>query len=332
MIAKKKSLIINLVMAAIIVFIAFLFWPSSKSEYHKQSNDIDRNKTQIKILVKRVNIRKNPTIISEDIGDVYKDEIYTVLDCVETNEYYWYKIKTGTGIEGYIASDKKDEYVEVISGYIDRTPPVIKVKNDYLVFINGKKDYSDVTCEEEYTTCTLSYDEKNRTYIKITAKDEAGNTSEKEVNYYNVYDLHSENYDNSSTINAKLTKSKSGNKYIIKGFYKINKDIKNESKSSSYSPVVMFYDDDFKEMSDVMVWYNNETLPDYCINNENMELKEEYLDKDLIKGDTLCINYTFEDQTSNIKYVTFGFYGIENYGDDSNILANYYSKYFILNK
>ena len=108
--------------------------------------DLDKSKTQIKILVKRVNIRKSPTISSDDIGDVYKDEVYTVLGCVTTEEYYWYKIKTGLGLEGYIASEKNDEYVEIISGYIDRTPPVIKVKNDYLVFLNGQKDYSTVTC------------------------------------------------------------------------------------------------------------------------------------------------------------------------------------------
>ena len=93
---RKRSTILNLVIAAIILLIAFLFWPSGSK--FAQSNKIDVSETQIKILLRRINIRKEPDVDSEDIGDVFRGEIYTVLDHVEKNDYYWYKIKTDNDI------------------------------------------------------------------------------------------------------------------------------------------------------------------------------------------------------------------------------------------
>ena len=47
---RKRSLILNVILGAIVLLIAFLFWPKSKES--KQSNLIDRSKTQIEIKVK----------------------------------------------------------------------------------------------------------------------------------------------------------------------------------------------------------------------------------------------------------------------------------------
>ena len=70
---RKRSTILNIVVATIILLIAFLFWPNN--EKFAQSNKIDSTKTQIKILLKRINIRKTTDFESEDIGDVYRGEI-----------------------------------------------------------------------------------------------------------------------------------------------------------------------------------------------------------------------------------------------------------------
>ena len=70
--SSRKIVIVNFVMGAIILLIALLFWP--KTENATQSNKIDKSKTQIRIDAKRINIRNSPTIESEDVGDVYKDE------------------------------------------------------------------------------------------------------------------------------------------------------------------------------------------------------------------------------------------------------------------
>ena len=114
----RIKIVISVVMTILILIVASLVWPK-EVEDDIQSNEIDSSKTQIKIIVKRINIRKEPSISSEDIGDVYDGEIYTVLDYVSDDDYYWYKIETNTGILGYVASDKKSEYVEFISGYIE---------------------------------------------------------------------------------------------------------------------------------------------------------------------------------------------------------------------
>ena len=69
---RKNSIILSIVIEAIIILIAFLFWPNSTKV--KQSNKPDRNKTQIQIKTKRLNIREKPSIDSMDIGDVYEEK------------------------------------------------------------------------------------------------------------------------------------------------------------------------------------------------------------------------------------------------------------------
>jgi len=58
-----------------------------------------------------------------------------------------------------------------------------------------------------------------------------------------------------------------------------------------------------------------------------MKLKEEYLDSDLDINSKLCVNFTIVDNL-NIKYFRIGFQGVENYNNNSNYLANYYSKIY----
>ena len=323
---KKRSLILDLVLGAIILLIAFLFWPNP--ERFTQSNRIDRTKTQIKIIAKRINIRKEPSIESEDIGDVYLDEIYTVLDHIDKEDYYWYQIKTNQGIEGYIASNRSDEYVEVISGYVDRTGPRITCNSEYLVIVNDISNYDEISCEDEYSTCTLTY-EKDPEYITFTGMDEDGNTTELKVKYYSVYNLFSDYYENNSRINSKFTKTKKDGLYTINTTYRINDVIESADTSSTYIPIIDFYDSDFNKLTDIYVIYNN-SIPANCINNENYSLKEEYVGNDLLKGSTLCLSYTFSNQDSRIKYVSFGFSSEENYNNINNLLSSSYSKTFIL--
>ncbi len=325
----NKNLILNLVLGAVILFIAILFWP--KNDTKIQSNAVDKTKTQIRVDAKRINIRSLPTIDSEDLGDVYKDEIYTVLEHVDTNEYYWYKIKTNYGVEGYIASDPNDNYVSLVSGYIDRTAPTITSKKPFLIFIDDNKNYDEVVCNDEYSTCSLSYEITDSSFITFKAQDEDGNTSSKAIRYYNVYNFNKNVNENSSFINAKYVKNKVNDKYLINASYSVNKTIKNEYKSVNYSPVINLYDENFQEIEDIIVFYNESNLPSNCINDNNLSLKDEYQDIDLLKGNTLCMNFSFVDSNSSVKYIAFGFSGVENYENVNNTLANYYSKYYILN-
>ena len=47
--------------------------------------------------------------------DVYRDEIYTVLEKEEDEYYVWYLIETNTEIKGYVAVQYEEEsYVELL--------------------------------------------------------------------------------------------------------------------------------------------------------------------------------------------------------------------------
>lgn len=115
---NKNKIIIILSISLLVILIVSTFLISSfmkQKKYKNQSNDLDNTKWQLKITIDKINIRKNASVDSSDIGDVYKNEIYTILEKIEGNSYIWYKIKTQNNIEGYIASNKKDAYVEIIS-------------------------------------------------------------------------------------------------------------------------------------------------------------------------------------------------------------------------
>lgn len=308
--------------------IAFLFWPNNNR--FAQSNKIDVSKTQIKILYRRINIREEADVNSKDIGDVYRGEVYTVISHIEKKDYNWYQIKTDSDIEGYIGSDPNNEYVKVISGYIDREPPKINIDSEPLILVNGKNDLDSVECVDDHGACSLSYEEIDSDTIKFKAVDDDKNVAVREVKFYRVYELISEFIDNSETVNSKYNLTKNGNTYIINANYQINKTVSSNHKSSNYSPMIAFYDKDFNEIKDINTSFNSVELKGSCINNFDNSLKEEYVDIDLLKGNTICMNYKFTKE-DNIKYVAVGFSGIENYDDNENYLANYFSKYFMIN-
>lgn len=326
----KLELTLNSTLLAIIVIItAVFFWPTAENK--KQSNEIDETKTQIKVIVKRVNIRETPNIGSEDIGDVYDGEIFTVLEAIDTKEYYWYKIKTKQGIEGYIASDPAGEYVEIISGYIDRTPPELIIDKEYLTFENGIINYDNVSCNDEYSKCVITHECTDLMNITFTATDERGNKTIRTIKYYNIYNSKDNFKEDKKYVETNYKRHDSIDKTTIYATYKLKKDISSEHKSINYSPMINFYDENFNEVKDIMVRYNEEPLNINCINDDYFELKDEYKEIDLTANSYLCINYSFEPN-EKIKYFTLGFSGVENYNVDENILANYFSNYYIYKK
>ena len=325
---KRRITILNVVLTSIILVIGILFWPSS--EKFNQSNPRDVNKTQIKVKVKALNIRKEPTIDSHDIGTVYNDEIFTVISRIDNEDYFWYEIKTKQGVHGYLASDRENEYVEVISGLIDREPPQIVYDKEVLVFKEGEQNYDEITCEDNYSKCKLEYDDSNPNMVIVTAKDEDGNVSTREIRTYKVYSLSTLYSDSNDNVYVTVTKKEDRNNYTIGTNYITRKDILNVNKSKSYSPIIDLYDENFNVIDNVYVRVNKESLSGSCINNEMNYLKDEYNDKDILKGSILCINYTFVNKDAKIKYISVGFQGMENYDNKDNALANYNSKYFEL--
>lgn len=111
--------------------------------YLSNDNGIDNNKNQIKILVKQINIREEPNENSQDLGDVYYNEYYDVLDKVVTDNYTWYKIKTKNNITGYVASLKNGNWVEYIENIKDiKLIFTCTQDGNYLIKLyNGEKLY-----------------------------------------------------------------------------------------------------------------------------------------------------------------------------------------------
>ena len=326
---NKLELIMNsVIMAIITIIIALFFWPNDSS--NTQSNEFDKSKTQIKIIVKRINLREDATIESKDIGDVYQDEIYTVIDHIDKDDYYWYKITTNYGVTGYVASDPKSPYIEIINGVIDRTPPELSVSKDFLIFKNGEVNYDDVTCVDDYSICNITHDNTDSNYITIIAKDIAENESRVKVRYYNVYDTYSTYYEFNDYVNATYNKKMENNQILIEAKYVLNKKISATDKSNNYSPVITLFDENFNEINNIEVEYTMENLEENCINSD-FSLKEEYNEIDLLEQNKLCINYLINDIENKVKYFAVGFTGVENYDKDTNYLANYYSRYYINN-
>ena len=319
-----SKIIIQSLMSAFVLLVAILCWP--KKNVVTQSNKIDSSKTQIKIVTRRINIRKESTIDSEDLGDVYQDEIYDVLDYKDNGDYYWYKIMTNTGIEGFIASDKNDPYVKLISGIIDLEAPVILFDKDYLIFENDNINIDNVQCEDNYSECSLTY-EDNGVSLDVTATDERGNTSTKSISYYKVYDSSSKFLERNSIVNASYKMNKSGSEREFDVVYTLNKTITSNNKSISYNPVIILFNENLEVLDSMVIKINTRDVDNTCINDYRMDLKEEYLDSDITSNSKLCVNYNIKDNL-NIKYFRIGIEGVENYDNDKNYLANYYSKIY----
>ena len=312
----------------LIIIVGFLCWPNTSTIKITQSNKKDKTKNQIEIIAKRINIRKEPKISSLDIGDVYAGEVYTVIEDVEDLDYYWYKIRTNTGITGFIASDKKDEYVKIVNGYIDRTPPVINYDKNYYALLGGKEDYSLITCTDEYSTCSLSI-EKTNLYLEITAKDEKGNINKKSIRYYDVFK--GGNYFNETNSNLSVYYTRKinddGSMYITAN-YILNKTIPSAAKSIAYSTNINLYDENFNIIYSYDTKYNTGNLEADCINDNRLNLKEEYLNNDLNVGNKICANFYIPNSNS-VKYFEISISGVDNYDNSQNYLNNYVSRIFI---
>lgn len=84
-----------------------------RTTYQLQTNIKDENKLQFIVNVDVINIRESASVTSNDIGNVYINEIYDILESVDDGTYTWYKIRTSNGIEGYVAYLKNSNWVTV---------------------------------------------------------------------------------------------------------------------------------------------------------------------------------------------------------------------------
>lgn len=81
-----------------------------KTSYNTQSNSIN-GEWQIKIEVDRINIRQNASELSSKLGTVNYNEVYNILNKIDSDIYTWYEINTSNGIHGFVANKKDEKWV-----------------------------------------------------------------------------------------------------------------------------------------------------------------------------------------------------------------------------
>ena len=79
--------------------------------YEKEAKQID----EIQKNILAISIKEKPSVVAYINGQVYKKEIYTILDSKkDKSNITWYKIKTEKGIEGYISAGEDNKYIKLV--------------------------------------------------------------------------------------------------------------------------------------------------------------------------------------------------------------------------
>lgn len=105
------------------------------------SNEKSKDKLQVRVIIEQINIRKDSTTESDKIGIVKEGSTFDVIDYESDGKYIWFHIKTGNKIEGYIASEIENPYVET-NKEIDFEPPTMTFLNDPIE-VNYRSDIEE---------------------------------------------------------------------------------------------------------------------------------------------------------------------------------------------
>ena len=251
-----------------------------------KENISDTTKKEIKILVYEINIRQEPDANSPDIGDVYMNQVYEVLDIVETESYTWYKIKKDN-IVGYVANQKGEEWIEcretkkddgfnTILYFYENDNEIIVLNSNLAFFEETKNEYdsnykfiSKYSCDNCYigeapSSCSISgeYLKKNK-YVIIFDYT-------KEFKYI-LYDVYSENiidtYNDLLFINESYVIAEKNNKYKI-----IN--LKNNISSDYYEDIANVNATIHSNVETLRSCFLHSSLSDYDINNKIITYKD----------------------------------------------------------
>lgn len=98
----KFVIIITCIATTIIIGILTFSVIKSKNNVSMQSNERNKDKIQIEVVADSVKIRESKEPNSQVIGNVYKNEIYSVISEDKESQYKWLEIETANGIKGYI--------------------------------------------------------------------------------------------------------------------------------------------------------------------------------------------------------------------------------------
>jgi len=136
-----------------------------------------------------IRVRSIPSTTGEEIGTVKKGEVYKVLDInTKSSAYYWYKIEF-EDTEGWIASGKKNHWVNDFNNPNDIATPVIKYHEDVYKVVSIKdinyKHLEIVEDTKDYKITHVVYHEVKKSefidqyWILYTITDGSGKSSSK---------------------------------------------------------------------------------------------------------------------------------------------------------
>ena len=104
---------------------------NSKEDEKDNISTEEQTRGKIKILVYQINIRREANETSEDIGEVLVDEIYDVLEIIDSDNYTWYKINKN-GVIGYVANQKGENWID----YVDSNVEILDINSDLVKSLN----------------------------------------------------------------------------------------------------------------------------------------------------------------------------------------------------
>lgn len=179
----------------VLILLVILVGCSNEKKLTLGESNTDKSDLSVKVIIDQINIRSKASIDSEIIGYVKMDSFFNVLDYVVDDYYVWLHIKTNNNIDGYIATEKEDPYVEYVSGMIDIEKPKLTLLNDRFKlknrsdlndeYVKENIEYSD-NSGESFLSYSIDYDDKtfeasNQYVMQIKVTDAAGNYTEKQV-------------------------------------------------------------------------------------------------------------------------------------------------------
>ena len=138
----KFVIIITCIATTIIIGILTFSVIKSKNNVSMQSNERNKDKIQIEVVADSVKIRESKEPNSQVIGNVYKNEIYSVISEDKESQYKWLEIETANGIKGYIVG---------IEAYVKKLETTIIIEEEQKPVDKPNIDKENTNNNEEKT-------------------------------------------------------------------------------------------------------------------------------------------------------------------------------------
>jgi hypothetical protein len=117
----------------------FFFYRYIKSVQNNARTAKIKEGWYVEILADYINVREKADKQSNDLGKVYKGEVYKVTNVESKNGNYWYKIEYKNDIVGWIANPSGKNYLSDNNNPNDIATPKIKFFSD-IYYVDSIKD------------------------------------------------------------------------------------------------------------------------------------------------------------------------------------------------